>query len=150
MNKCAFPEEITRLLLQHRFGVLATYGGEYPYTSLISIAFIHGFRQLVFPTLRETRKYSNLLHEDRVSVLLDNRSSFDKEPKNVYALTILGSAGEEKGPLRLVLQEQFLLHHPHLSDFLSLPQTALIQVTFTKFILVEEFQKIREFDCLQT
>jgi len=146
MNKCAFPEEITRLLARHRFGVLATYGGEYPYTSLISLAFPDDFRYLIFPTLRETRKYENLCHEKRVSVLLDNRS-LEKSPEKLYALTILGSASETDQAMHAVFKEYFLQRHSHLAEFLALPQTALIQIILKKVILVEELQKIREFDC---
>jgi nitroimidazol reductase NimA-like FMN-containing flavoprotein (pyridoxamine 5'-phosphate oxidase superfamily) len=146
MSNSALPEEITRILLVHRFGVLATYGGEYPYTSLISLVFSNDFRYLVFPTLRETRKYANLCHETRVSVLLDNRS-FETRPEKLYALTILGSALETDQAMHAVSKELFLKRHPNLAEFFALPQTALIQITLKKIILVEELQKIREFDC---
>jgi nitroimidazol reductase NimA-like FMN-containing flavoprotein (pyridoxamine 5'-phosphate oxidase superfamily) len=146
MNKCAFPEEITTMLPEHRFGVLATYGGEYPYTSLISLAFSNDFRYLIFPTLRETRKFTNMSHETRVSVLLDNRSS-EKCPEKLYAVTILGLASETDPAMNAVFKELFLQRHPQLDEFLALPQTALIQIILKKVILVEELQKIREFDC---
>lgn len=146
MKTCAFPEEITIMLSQHRFGVLATYGGEYPYTSLISLAFSNDFRYLIFPTLRETRKFANLSHETRVSVLLDNRSS-EKCPEKLYAITILGLGTETDPAMHATYRELFLQRHPQLNEFLALPQTALIQIAIKKVILVEELQKIREFDC---
>jgi nitroimidazol reductase NimA-like FMN-containing flavoprotein (pyridoxamine 5'-phosphate oxidase superfamily) len=149
MSNPALPEDITRMLHEHYFGVLATYSGEYPYTSLISIDFPGDGHYLVFPTLRETRKYANLRHDAHVSVLLDNRSMAAKDLNKLYALTVLGKAREADAAVRSVYQEHFLQRHPDLSGFLTLPQTALIQVTFEKLILVEEFQKIREFDCLQ-
>ena len=49
-----FPEEITRLLFDHDFGVLATYSGETPCTSLISIDFSSDGHFLFFPTHRDT------------------------------------------------------------------------------------------------
>jgi hypothetical protein len=147
MRKFPFPEEITRLLSHHRFGVLATYGEGYPYTSLITLVFSADFRHLLFPTLRETRKYANLRHEAKVSVLLDNRS-FDKSPEKLYALTILGKAAETDQGMVAEGKELFLQRHPHLAEFLALSQTALIQITVNKVILVKELQKIREFDCL--
>jgi hypothetical protein len=146
MSPNAFPEEITTLLTEHRFGALATYGGEYPYTSLISLAFSNDFRFIIFPTLRETRKYANLCHETRVSVLLDNRS-FEKSPEKLYALTILGSASETDQAMFAGCKGLFLQRHPQLAEFLALPETALIQIALKKIILVEELQKIREFDC---
>jgi hypothetical protein len=61
-------------------------------------------------------------------------------------MTVLGNAREADNSMRSVHQELFLKRHPHLADFLSLPQTALVQVAFAKLKLVEEFQKLREFD----
>lgn len=145
MGESVFPEEITSLLSRHRFGVLATYGGEYPYTSLVSLAFSADFRFLLFPTDRETRKYANLCHETRVSVLLDNRA-FEQRPDKLYALTLLGSAAEPDQPILHESKQLFVRHHPQLEAFLELPQTALVHVAVSKIILVEEFQKIREFD----
>ncbi len=146
MSNPSLPEDITRMLHEHNFGVLATYGGEYPYTSLISLAFSHDFHYLIFPTLRETRKYANLCHETRVSVLLDNRS-FEKCPEKLYAFTILGSASATDTVMHAEFQNIFLQRHPRLAGFLALPQTALIQIVLKKVMLVEELQKIREFDC---
>jgi nitroimidazol reductase NimA-like FMN-containing flavoprotein (pyridoxamine 5'-phosphate oxidase superfamily) len=146
MSKPGLPEDITRMLHEHDFGVLATYNGEYPYSSLVSIDFSSDGHYLIFPTLRETRKYTNLIHDAHVSIMLDNRSLTEKNIEKLYALTVLGKAREADAALRSVHEGRFVQHHPHLSDFLSLPQTALIQVTFAKLILVEEFQKIREFN----
>jgi hypothetical protein len=148
MNKCAFPEAITKMLSDHRFGVLATYGGGSPYTSLVSLAFAADFRCLIFPTLRETRKYANVCHEAHVSVLLDNRA-FEQQPQKLYALTLLGTAAEPNLKIRQESKELLLQRHPQLVDFLALPQTALIQISLKKVIVVEELQKIREFDCSQ-
>jgi nitroimidazol reductase NimA-like FMN-containing flavoprotein (pyridoxamine 5'-phosphate oxidase superfamily) len=147
MSKSVFPEKIICMLHEHDFGILATSGMEYPYTSLVTIIISDDSHYLVFPTLRETRKYTNLLHDAHVSVLLDNRSTSGKDFKKLYALSVLGTAREIVDSMLTACKEQFLQRHPHLSDFLSLPQTALIQVTFAKLILVEEFEKIREFDC---
>lgn len=146
MNALDIPDEtMIQKLRGHKFGVLATYGGEYPYTSLISVVVADDARHLIFPTDRQTRKYTNLLHEARVSVLLDNRAAVEKEPQTVYALTVLGSAREVAADARPAMQANYLHHHPHLAGFLAQPQTALIQVEIAKIILVEKFQEVREF-----
>ncbi len=145
MNESLLSKDITRMLCEHDFGVLATYGGDYPYTSFISLDFSADERYLIFPTMRRTRKYTNLLHEARASVLLDNRSCAEKNPQNVYALTVLGTTREVDANLRPALEQHFLQHHPNLADFLSQPQTALIQLVLKKIIIVERFQNVREF-----
>lgn len=149
MNASVSFEKLITILDEHGFGVLATSGTEYPYTSLLTIAVSGDHRYLLFPTLRETRKYANLLRDAHVSVLFDNRSTSAKCFEKLYALSVLGTAREVDSSMLEASKELFLLRHPHLHDFVAEPQTALIQVTFTKLILVEEFGKIQEFDCPQ-
>lgn len=147
MNGCKFPEEITRILSEHSFGVLATSDDGYPYTSLITILVPDDSRYLYFPTPRDTRKYSNIAHNANVSVLLDNRSKYGDSAGGLYALSILGSAHEVETGAIPNCKDQFARKHPHLADFIALPDTALIQVDILKIILVEEFQNVRIFDC---
>ena len=56
------------------FGVLATEHAGQPHTSLIAITPLDHGQRLLFATYRNTRKFSNLLHNKRVSVLMDGRS----------------------------------------------------------------------------
>lgn len=140
-------EKLTRMLHEHDFGVLATSGTEYPYTSLVTITISDDHQYLLFPTLRETQKYANLCRDTHVSVLFDNRSNFGADSKNLYAISVLGIAREVSDSMVPSCKERFLGRHLHLTEFLSLPGTALIQVTFNKIILVEEFGKVTEFDC---
>lgn len=149
MNSPVSFETLVPMLDEHNFGVLATSGSEYPYTSLITIAFSDDHQYLLFPTLRQTRKYANMVRDTHVSVLLDNRSSTDRNSDALYAMSVLGTAREVENQLYSICKDRFLLRHPHLTDFVSLPQTALIQVTFKKIVLVEKFEIIREFEILQ-
>lgn len=138
------PDSVIRLLHDHHLGVLATSGDAYPHTSLISIAFADDYSYLVFPTLSTTKKFANLQRNNRVSVLLDNRS-VQTERDNLYALTIHGSAHVIDATEHSVHAARFLKVHPRLSEFLSLPDTAVIKVTFEKILLVEGVLKVREF-----
>jgi heme iron utilization protein len=147
MNNTVSVDKLVRMLHEHDFGVLATSGKEYPYTSLITISVSADHQYLLFPTHRETHKYANLCRDTHVSVLLDNRSSIVTESEKRYAISVLGVAREVHGDMISSCKEQFVLRHPHLTEFLSLGGTALIQVTFNKIILVEEFGRVTEFDC---
>jgi heme iron utilization protein len=146
MDKPVKREEIVSMLRSNDFGVLATYGGEFPYTSLISINLSTDNRTLHFPTLRQTQKYANILHETRISILLDTRERAASDPGNAYALTVMGTACEIDATKLSDARREFLLRHPNLEDFLSQPQTALIAVTPIKIILVRRFQEVQNFD----
>lgn len=147
MNREVTNEKLVRMLHEHTFGVLATVGTEYPYTSLITIFVSDDHKYLLFPTLRDTQKYANLVRDKHVSVLLDNRSDSGADSKHLYAVSVLGNAHEVHDTLYSSCKEQYVKRHPHLTEFLSMPGTALIQVVFNKIIVVEEFGKVTEFDC---
>lgn len=146
MNLPALPEDVKAMIRIQRFGVLATYGGEYPYTSLISLGFSDDLRRVFFPTSRQTRKYANLQHEARVSILIDNRHEVGKSQPSTYALTLLGTAREAGPTERPACQAGLIDRHPELEGFMSQEQVALVLVAVAKVILVERFQEVREFE----
>lgn len=144
MNVIKLPDSITDILAVHTLGVLATCSEGHPHSSLITIAFLPDYSGLLFPTLRSTRKYANMLENSRVSILLDNRS-VEKHPNDLYALTIFGIAkivDVEQHPLHA---NRYLQFHPHLSDFLDLPDTAMIRVHVEKICMVERFDTKHEY-----
>ena len=54
-----------------RFAVLATEGAGQPHASLIAITPFESYRQLIFATYRDTRKFSNLAINRKVAVLFE-------------------------------------------------------------------------------
>ena len=144
MKTEVLPGSIIELLADHHLGVLATSGDAYPHASLISIAFSADYSFLIFPTLRSTRKYMNLLGNNHASVLLDNRSQGIK-PDECYALTISGSVNSAEAPERPELETVFLNVHPDLRDFLLMPDTVIIKVSIEKVQFVEGVLKTMEF-----
>jgi len=138
------PGIIRRRLEAHPLAVLATHGVEYPYTSLVSVALTPDALAFLFPTGKETRKFANLLQQERVSLLLDNRDHSGTE--SPYALTVLGVARElvTEAPDRAVLEAAFLHRHPHLAGFLADGRTALIRLEIQRMILVEHFSEVHE------
>jgi nitroimidazol reductase NimA-like FMN-containing flavoprotein (pyridoxamine 5'-phosphate oxidase superfamily) len=146
MSVLPSSERLVSMIHEHAFGVLATGDAEYPYTSLVTIAVSEDHESLVFPTLRETRKYANIVRDPRVSILLDNRSASGNYVEALYALSLFGTAREFGATELSARKDWFSLRHPHLRDFLALPQTALIQVAVRKIILVEKFQEIHQYD----
>lgn len=147
MNKEQAKEKLIRMLHEHDFGVLATSGTEYPYTSLVTIYVSDDCQYLLFPTLRATQKYANLCRDTHVSVLLDNRSIPDVADDKRYALSVHGIAREVSERMVSSCKERFLGRHPHLAKFLLQSGTALVQITFDKIVLVEEFGSVTEFGC---
>lgn len=127
------------------FAVLATQGSGQPYASLIGFATSEDLTHLVFATPKQTRKYALLEKENRVALLVDNRSSQPDSVNNLSALTIIGrgkilSAQEDKYKWGELLTDK----HPYLRDFLASSDTAVVAVEVDKYLYVQRFQEVSE------
>jgi len=139
-------KDIKHILGSQQLGVLATYGNEYPYTTIVGFVATDDLNYILFATFRDTRKYGNIQSDPRVSILVDNRSNRAEDFSNAQALTILGNAaevreGEGNDPTNLYLQR-----YPHLREFILDPNCALMKIKVHKYILVSRFQEVVELD----
>ena len=137
--------QIKSLLQEQRFGVLATQGAEYPYSSLVSYAVSEDAKEIYFPTIRETQKFRNLLASPRVSLLVNNQTNQANDLLEARALTVLGIATEVAPEDRLEVLARYLQRHPALRDFITFPNCALIKIQVTKYISVTNFQHVEEY-----
>ena len=135
---------IGSLLASQSLAVLATQDHGQPYTSLMAFAATQDLKHLIFATTRATRKYTNLLADPRVSILVDSRANKPEDFSQAAAVTALGKAWELQGRERQDYLKIFLAKHPYLEEFASSPTCALLRVTVEKYILVTRFQEVRE------
>ena len=125
--------------------VLATDSDGQPYTSMIAYALTLDKKGIVFVTPQKTRKYKNILKNNRVSLLIDTRSNTEKDYMSAESLTILGNAipvgkGQKWSELAGVLTRK----HPNLNEIIHSPETKLIFVEIIRCIHVTRFQTVSE------
>ncbi|MEJ2070750.1 MAG: pyridoxamine 5'-phosphate oxidase family protein [Syntrophobacterales bacterium] len=137
-------EIVQSLLHSQRLAVLSTLMSGRPYSNLIAFAVTDDLRDIFFATTRATRKIANLTAEPRVSLLIDNRSNQETDFGEASAVTVLGTAEEVLGPERDKYLRLYLKKHPYLEDFITAPTCALIRVKVEKYIMVTQFQEVRE------
>lgn len=138
---------LQELLNSQRLAVLATLMSDQrsrPYSNLIAFAATDDLKEILFATTRATRKFANLTKDPRVSLLIDNRRNQETDFGAASAVTVLGTAGEVLGPERDAYLQLFLKKHPYLEEFVTAPTCALIRVKVEKFIMVTQFQEVRE------
>ena len=135
---------IRNLLESQRLAVLSTQNQGQPYSNIIAFAATDDLRHLVFATTRATRKYTNLMADSRVAVLVDNRRNDPADFAEAAALTALGKAWELQGVERQQLLQVYLEKHPYLEAFVASPTCALLRVKVDKYIVVTRFQEVRE------
>jgi nitroimidazol reductase NimA-like FMN-containing flavoprotein (pyridoxamine 5'-phosphate oxidase superfamily) len=139
------PDRIRNLNKKQRHAVLATDAQGQPYTSLVAYALTPDGKGVLFATPKLTRKYRNILANNRVSLLIDTRSNTDRAYMGAESITILGKAHPLKQSLkRDTLAEIFLNKHPRLFEFVRSPETALIYVEMMHCIHVTQFQTVSE------
>jgi heme iron utilization protein len=137
-------EQLRELFASQRLAVLATDHGGQPYLSLVAFAASDDMRQILFATNRDTRKFANLQANNRVSLLLDNRSNQVLDFSSAIAVTLLGVGEELREAERPVGEALYLAKHPHLEEFVTSPGCALVTVHLHSCYLVSRFQNVVE------
>ncbi|MDJ0764118.1 MAG: pyridoxamine 5'-phosphate oxidase family protein [Myxococcota bacterium] len=144
-DKTDYPKQIRALVETQRFAVLSTRQDDgHPYASLVAYCTSTDLKQLVFSTLRSTRKFANLAAEGRVALLVDNRSNDETDLQKAAAVTILGICTEARGKERTTLSEWFLDKHPAMVEFVRSPGCAVMKVDVRSYYLVTRFQNVIE------
>lgn len=111
-------EEMLKLLKAQDMCVLATVDGDAPHCSLMAYVIDEKCRKMYMVTHRNTKKYTNLLANPTVCLLVDTRLSAKcSAHEGVQALTVNGifELVEEKETAALI--SRFIEAHPHLREF---------------------------------
>lgn len=138
-------EQIDELLDKEYLGVLATQGQEYPYCTLVGIAALPGRHEILFATIRDTRKFQHIRQAPQVSLLIDTRQDQASDFKDAQALTILGQASPVPESNQAVYYDCYLKKHPYLKEFVASPNCALMTIHVKRYILVSRFQNVFEY-----
>ena len=140
-SPASINDSIQKLLKTTGFAVLATENAGQPHTSLIAITPVDEGQRLVFATYRNTRKFTNLLQNQRVSVLMDGsqRDSRDGAAAS-FVLSAVGRVQEIDATSRSCLRDAHLKKHPDLAAFTQAPDCVLLEV------VVEAYQVVHGID----
>ena len=135
--------EIRELCSEQPFAVLATQGQGQPYTNLISFAFSENLEHLVFATPDQTRKYSLIISNEKVSLLIDNRDQQPESINLIRAITVTGKARVLENENEVKQWSELLVkRHNYLEKFINSPTTSLILVDIIRFFYVRRFQEV--------
>ncbi len=140
-SPAAVKDRIQKWLNSTGFAVLATESAGQPHTSLIAITPVDEGQRLVFATYRNTRKFTNLMQNQRVSVLMDGsqRDSQDGTATS-FVLSAVGRVQEINATSRPGLLGAHLEKHPDLATFTQAPDCVLLEV------VVEAYQVVHGID----
>ncbi len=107
-----------------------------PHCSLMAYIADEACTEIYMATHISTLKYKNLLNNSAVSLLIDSREFTPRE--KAQALTVSGVFQPvENVEKRARVEAKLLRQHPHLTDFIQHPDTALICVKVETYLLLE-------------
>lgn len=135
--------EIKDLCFGQPFAVLSTQSDSQPFTNLISFAFNEDLDRFVFATPAQTRKYSSISRNGKVSLLIDNRAEQPDSINQIRAATVTGRAKILEDPKEIELWSTVLIkRHSYLEKFIKSPSSGLILVDVIRFFYVRRFQEL--------
>lgn len=135
-------DTIRQVLDSRKVAVLATQGPEYPHACLVAFAATDDLRHLYFVTRRPTRKFENMKHDNRVMLLVDNRSNSEKDFDNSTVITGRGKAVPVSCDAAREMLPFYLNRHPRLEAFARHESSVLVKVEIDSYAVVTRFQKL--------
>ncbi|KPK75729.1 MAG: hypothetical protein AMJ79_09970 [Phycisphaerae bacterium SM23_30] len=143
-KKTNLKQQLRKLFKTQALAVLSTHNQGQPYGSLVAFAGTEDLKEIVFATLRATRKYANIISDKRVALLIDNRSNKTADFRKAAAATAVGSVKEIPKRKNSRLLKIYLKKHPPLRKFVELPNCALLCVVVKSYFVVNRFQQVME------
>ena len=135
---------LKELFRSQLFAALATQQLTRPYNNLIAFVAADDLKSILFATSRRTNKYANLLSNNSVSVLIDNRTNRDSDFRSAVAVTAIGTAEEVKEGQKEGLLQLYLVKHHNLEKFVHSPESALFRIRVKRYYIVRNFQEVME------
>ena len=136
---------LRNLFESQKLAVVSTQTGGQPYASLVAFVATDDLRHIFFVTARTTRKFSNLISDSRVAVLINSSINQESDFHEAISITVTGTAEEILGSERADILDLYLSKHPYLEDFARSPSCAVIKVAAKSYYMVQNFQNVMEF-----
>jgi nitroimidazol reductase NimA-like FMN-containing flavoprotein (pyridoxamine 5'-phosphate oxidase superfamily) len=119
--------------------VLATVSEGKPHCSLMSYIPDEEGHEIYMISHKETKKYSNLMENPTVSLLIDTREKEEgRRRMNIKALTVRGEFQMINDSIKKgLIRKKFLKNHAHLKDFLKDPGAEIFSIKIKSFQLLD-------------
>jgi heme iron utilization protein len=140
MDDASLRQILRGLFTSQKLAVLATYGDDQPYCSLMAFAVSDDLKHIILATKRQTHKYVNIQQHPRLSLLVDNRKNQVDDFQQAVAVTILASASELQPPEQEHFLNLYLFKHPYMRSFCQSPDCALLKLTVERYLVVASFR----------
>ena len=128
MDDTSLRQTLRSLFTSQKLAVLASYGDNKPYCSLMAFAVSDDLKHLVVATKRHTRKFANIQTHPGISLLVDNRKNQVDDFQQAIAVTILAMASEPLATEYDDFLNLYLFKHPYMRSFCPVPRLCPAQI----------------------
>jgi uncharacterized protein YhbP (UPF0306 family) len=135
---------LSDMLNTQNFGVLCTQSRGQPYGTVVCFAQSEDLARLWFATTRSTRKFADIMANDRVAFVVNNAANKPSDVFDALAATGTGQVRELSGADREAALNPYLAKHPHLEGFVTSPNCALVELSVEVYHVVTRFQEVVE------
>jgi general stress protein 26 len=140
-------DRATKLLASQSLGVLGTSDHGHPYTSLVVFSEAADLSHIVFFTRKDRQKFKNLKSDSRVSIYVDSRERWQRDPTTIEGLSITGVAWEvRRGGEFDDLRRLYLEKNPHMTAFADDPDSGMFKINVETCKYVVNFDEAHEFN----
>lgn len=140
MDDASLRQTLRSLFTSQKLAVLATYGDDQPYCSLMAFAVSDDLKHIVVATKRQTQKYANIRQHPRLSLLVDDRTNREDDFHQAVAVTILATAAEPAPAEIEQFLDLYLTKHPSMRSFCQSPDCAVVKLVVERYLVVGSFQ----------
>lgn len=128
--------DIQKIISENKVCVMATVADGVPHCSLMSYATDNECHEIYMATLKDTKKYRNLIANPTVSLLIDTR---DASPKDkTRALTVTGVFQNVDNDKKIKeIREALIKKHPDLNDFFNNTDACIVLIRATALQLLD-------------
>lgn len=128
--------DIQKMILENKICVMATVANGVPHCSLMSYAAEYDGHEIYMATLKDTKKYRNLIATPKVSMLIDTRNA--SASGKTRALTVTGDFQAIDDEKRInEIREKLIRKHPDLKEFFTNPDSRIVVIKVTALQLLD-------------
>ena len=137
MESDSMLDRVKEILMDNSLCVLCTVSGNLPHCSLMTYVLSDDSKIMYMVTVRESRKYRNLLENSTVSLLVDNRQQLTlPSNENVFSITFEGFL-KHLSPLEIEnVRIQLADSHGELKEILKNPDSIIFGIELKTFLLL--------------
>lgn len=128
--------DIQKMIAENKVCVMATVADGVPHCSLMSYATNNDCREIYMATLKDTKKYRNLIANPTVSLLIDTRDASLRGKTRALTVTGIFQAVDHDKKIKAI-RDTLIKTHPDLKDFFNNPDARIVVIKATALQLLD-------------